>query len=398
MSDFAQQLHDAHEARQTPDQQAQTFVDGLKFFADLRSVKEAGLQAPAGRALNMAKAVGETAASKTEGFVVGAGGGRITPISTLPPKVGGNLTRAPSHMGKTAGAGTAFLTDLLAHGTVNGVKGATVGHAAEKIVHGPGKGYLRPGVGAAIGGTVGVAKGTVHALAGALGRHENARLARGAGRLALGAGAVGGTALLVQRYKKKHAGLITNLVDGVKNQGNAIGEYGRGYMMGADGIRNAAGESIKEPGRLKAWLTQRRTVQRLGVQPRYTHEQIAHARAADPRFANGGEFLAGFHQGRAVKDGVGSQEMIGELHRTFRRPDGHLTPLSATVGLQRMGWLNKDALTNAAKDTKAYVSGASKDAEGEARRRAILAGVGAGGAGLAGGAFVASRMGKKSEE
>ena len=132
--------------------------------------------------------------------------------------------------------------------------------------------------------------------------------------------------------------------------------------------------------------------------PQYTHEQIAMARANDPRFPHGAAFLAGFRHGQRANEGVGTRDLIGELNQTYRRPDGKLTPLSVLAGAQHSGMLHPDSIRNAAQNTREFISGASKNAESEARRRAILAGVGAGGVGLAGGAVLANRYAQRDQE
>lgn len=196
----------------------------------------------------------------------------------------------------------------------------------------------------------------------------------------------------------KQAGVgdfVRKIVGAGKGMADEAAEQGRGYMLGASGLRDAGGNAIAEPGKLKAWLSQHH-MWRGG--PQYTHEQIALARSKDPRFPHGAAFLAGFRNGQAANAGVGSRDLIGELNQTFRRPDGKLTALSALTGAQQSGMLSPEGIANAAKNTREFVSGASKNAETEARRRAIMAGVGAGGAGLAGGAYLAHRLGRQQQE
>ena len=208
----------------------------------------------------------------------------------------------------------------------------------------------------------------------------------------LGAPRLGGPVTRAPASHRKLAGLQ----DVAKRLYAEVGEGSRGYMLGVQGMRDAAGNVIKEPSRFGAWLSQTAPARAIGVTPKWTHEQIARARAANPNVPGGQEFLAGFLRGKKVRDNLDTPELIGELSRQMRRPDGRLTPFSAARGLQSTGLVTPDGIGKAFKQMREYSSGTTEAAGAEARRRAILAGAGAGAAGLGAGAYLASR--RRSEQ
>ena len=303
-------------------QQARQYVDGLRFFADLKKVagttdlQEVGVRSVAGLAdkrppqVNLAKAITPAAATKTTGYVPATGAGQASQLNG-PGSPAGHLGGPVTHVPAST---------------------ATHGHPTPRSFQAP-----------ALAKTASLAD-----------------LLRGAAKIP-------------------------------KDLVEEAGAQGRGYMLGLAGHHDAAGDVIKEPGKLKAWLTQSRLGRKVGLTPRYTHLQEAQANAASMAPTHANAYLGGFHSGRRVAKGIDAPEMVGELNRTFRHPDGSMTPLSVLTGAQRAGLLDREGLSNAAKNVKGYVSSAGKDAEAEAKRRALLTGLAAGGTGLAGGALLASR-------
>ena len=205
----------------------------------------------------------------------------------------------------------------------------------------------------------------------------------------------------VKQASMEKDAIVESLIRGVAQMGRKVtggvretfhdaNEYGIGYIHGLGGHRDASGELLKEPGawtRLKGWNAARKT----GVRDPATMKW------ADQAKARGGEYHAGYRSGKQRAQQVGAEDLLGELHKNFRRPDGKLTTLSVIRGLESSGMLNPETIRKARDGAQKFVSDRPARSEKELKGRAIAIGAGAGVAAGGGGFLLARKMYKPKE-